>query len=144
MAHFAELDGNNIVTRVIVISNNDCTREGVEAEEHGVAFCKQLFGEDTVWKQTSYNGRIRGGFAGVGFTYMENVSTNGVGSTDIFIQQKPYESWSLGIQTARWYSPLGEAPALTQSNFDNEQFYIWDEDAYQADNTVGWALTSRT
>ena len=39
---------------------------------------------------------------------MENVSTNGVGSTDIFIQQKPYESWSLGIQTARWYSPLGE------------------------------------
>ena len=44
MAHFAELDGNNIVTRVIVISNNDCTREGVEAEEYGVAFCQQLFG----------------------------------------------------------------------------------------------------
>ena len=111
--HFAELDGNNIVTRVIVISNNDCTREGIEAEEYGVAFCQQLFGDNTVWKQTSYNGRIRGAFAGVGFTYMENVSTNGVGSTDIFIQQKPYESWSLGIQTARWYSPLGDSSTNT-------------------------------
>lgn len=70
MAHFAELDENNVVVRVIVVNNKDTSDEnGVEKEEIGVAFCKSLFGEDTKWVQTSYNGNIRGRYAGIGDTY---------------------------------------------------------------------------
>lgn len=72
MAHFAELDENNIVMRVIVVSNEDCLDEnGEESEAIGVAFCKSLFGEDTRWVQTSYNSNIRGTYAGIGFKYDE-------------------------------------------------------------------------
>lgn len=70
MAHFAELDENNIVTRVIVINNNELIDEqGQESEIKGEAFCKSLFGENTIWKQTSYNGNFRGEFAGIGSIY---------------------------------------------------------------------------
>lgn len=65
MAHFAELDSNNIVLRVIVIDNNRLRDEnGVEQEALGVAYCKSLFGESTNWVQTSYNGNFRENFAG--------------------------------------------------------------------------------
>ena len=63
MAHFAQLK-DNAVTQVIVVNN-----EEVPDEATGVAFCKSLFGEDTEWVQTSYNGNFRGTFAGVGMTY---------------------------------------------------------------------------
>lgn len=64
MAHFAELDKNNQVLRVIVIDNKDTSDDkGVEKEEIGIAFCKSLFGEDTKWVQTSYNGKTRGKYA---------------------------------------------------------------------------------
>jgi hypothetical protein len=63
MAHFAQLS-NNFVTQVIVVNN-----EEVPDEATGIAFCKSLFGEDTEWVQTSYNGNFRGQFAGVGMTY---------------------------------------------------------------------------
>ena len=56
---------------------------------------------------------MRGNYAGIGFTYMSNVATLGVGSTDIFISQQPHASWTVGVNTAQWYSPLGDAPALT-------------------------------
>lgn len=66
MAHFAELDENNIVLRVLVIADKDTADDkGNEKEEIGIAFCKSLFGEDTKWVQTSYNGNFRGHFAGV-------------------------------------------------------------------------------
>lgn len=70
MAHFAELDSNNKVLRVIVI-DNDVTHDedGVEQESLGIAFCKSLFGENTNWAQTSYNNNYRGHFAGVNDTY---------------------------------------------------------------------------
>ena len=65
MAHFAELDNNNTVLRVIVISNQDITDiNGIESEEIGVGFCKKLFGHETNWKQTSYNKTFRTHFAG--------------------------------------------------------------------------------
>ena len=65
MAHFAELDENNVVKRVIVVSNDDTSdANGVEKEEIGIAFCKSLFGQDTKWVQTSYNGSFRDKFAG--------------------------------------------------------------------------------
>jgi len=141
MAHFAQLDENNIVTRVIVVSNSECKDiNGDEIENIGISFCQKIFGGDTNWKQTSYNASFRGNYAGIGFTYMENVQTLGVASTDIFIPQQPYPSWSIGIQTANWYSPLGRSPYRTDEDIANGLRYRWDEDAYQADNTTGWVL----
>tara|TARA_Y100001970_G_scaffold207431_1_gene252702 strand:- start:295 stop:741 length:447 start_codon:yes stop_codon:yes gene_type:complete len=147
MAHFAQLDDKNIVTRVIVVSNDDITdSSGNETESIGVAFCQKLLGADTNWKKTSYNSNIRGNFAGVGHTYMTNVATLGVASTDIFINQQPHPSWSIGVGTARWYAPISGPPALTDSEMTAGKLYIWDEDAYNADTnnpkTVGWALTT--
>lgn len=70
MSHFAELDENNKVLRVVVIANKDIIDDsGKEKEEIGIAFCKSLFGENTKWKQTSYNANIRGVYAGIGDTY---------------------------------------------------------------------------
>ena len=142
MAHFAQLDENNVVTQVIVVSNDDTSdSNGTETESIGVAFCQKLLGADTNWKQTSYNSKMRGNYAGIGYTYMSNVATMGVGSTDIFIAQQPYASWTVGVSTAQWYSPIPE-PALTDDQIAAGSYYTWDESAYQADNTVGWALTT--
>lgn len=70
MAHFAELNENNIVKRIIVVGNNDVVDEnGVEKEEIGIAFCKSLFGEDTKWVQTSYNANFRSIYAMEGDYY---------------------------------------------------------------------------
>lgn len=69
MAHFAQLDENNVVMQVIVVHNNELLDNGVEREELGIAFCKSLFGADTRWVQTSYNGNIRKHYAGIGYTY---------------------------------------------------------------------------
>ena len=69
MAHFAQLDENNVVIQVIVVHNNELLVDGVENEAQGVAFCQSLFGENTRWVQTSYNASFRGVFAGAGFTY---------------------------------------------------------------------------
>ena len=143
MAHFAKLDSNNVVTQVIVVSNDDTSDvNGTEVESIGVAFCQKLLGADTNWKQTSYNGNMRGNYAGIGYTYMSNVATLGVGSTDIFISQQPHASWTVGVNTASWYSPLGDAPALTDDQMAAGSLYSWDESAYQADNTKGWVLTT--
>lgn len=146
MAHFAQIDENNIVVNVIVVDNSEIIdpHTGQEDEIYGAAFCKRLLGG--TWKQTSYNGNMRGNFAGVGFTYIQNVQTLGVASTDIFISQKPYPSWKVNKDIAVWESPLGDAPGLTTTQIDNGYYYHWDESAYQTDTgnpkTVGWALTS--
>ena len=142
MAHFAQLNEDNVVTQVIVVSNDDTSdTEGMESESIGVAFCQSIVGADTKWKQTSYNSNIRGNYAGVGMTYMTNVATLGVGSTDIFIKQQPYASWTIGVGTARWYSPIPE-PTLTDDQIAAKSYYTWDESAYQADNTTGWVLNT--
>ena len=152
MAHFAQLDGNNVVTQVIVVSNDDTSdSNGVEVESIGVAFCQKLLGADTNWKQTSYNGNMRGNYAGIGYTYMSNVAALGVGSTDIFINQQPYESWSVGVNTAMWFSPYGDRmenknAGLTTTQIADGLEYRWDEAAYQADTgspkTAGWSTTT--
>ena len=147
MAHFAQLDENNVVTQVIVVSNDDTSDSNhVETESIGVAFCQKLLGADTNWKQTSYNGNMRGNYAGIGYTYMENVATLGVGSTDIFISQQPHDSWTISTSEARWVSPLGDAPTLTDDQIAAGSYYTWDESAYQADTsdpkTAGWTLTT--
>ena len=63
MAHFAKIE-NDIVIKVIVINNKDIQDDdGVEQVSVGVAFCKNLFGNDTTWIQTSYNNNFRKRYA---------------------------------------------------------------------------------
>ena len=142
MAHFAQLDSNNVVTQVIVVSNDDTSdSNGVETESIGVAFCQKLLGAETNWKQTSYNGNMRGNYAGIGHTYMENVATLGVGSTDIFISQQPYASWTISTSAAQWEAPITQ-PTLTDDQIAAGSRYEWNESNYQADNSTGWVLTT--
>ena len=132
MAHFAKLDENNIVTQVIVVDNKHIfdVHSGLEDEILGVAFCKKLLGGN--WKQTSYNGNIRRRYAGVGYSYNA--------ALDAFVPPQPHASWTLDNDTADWVSPLGAAPALTEEQLAAGSYYLWDEEAYQADNTTGWVL----
>lgn len=111
MAHFAELDANNIVLRVIVVSNNDTAdgQTGEEIESIGIAFCQRLFGGD--WKQTSYNGKFRKRYAGIGYTYDATL--------DAFIPPKPYPSWTLDNATADWVAPVPMP--------NDGKAYSWDE-----------------
>jgi hypothetical protein len=103
MAHFAELDDNNVVTQVIVVANEELIFEGVENETQGVIFCRSLFGNDTKWVQTSYNGNIRKHYAGIGYTYDE--------ARDAFIAPKPNDftdeegnsfTFILNEETCQW------------------------------------------
>ena len=133
MAHFAQLDENNVVTQVIVVSNEDISDvNGNEVEEIGVAFCKKLLGANTNWKQTSYNNNMRVRYAGIGYTYNEEL--------DAFIPPQPFASWTLDTDTADWVSPVVPAPELTEAEIEARSFYRWDEDEYQADNINGWVL----
>ena len=146
MAHFAQLDSNNVVTQVIVVGNDDTSdSNGTETESIGVAFCQKLLGADTNWKQTSYNANMRGNYAGIGYTYMTNVATLGVGSTDVFISQQPYASWTISTTAAQWEAPITQ-PTLTDDQIAADSYYTWDESAYQADTsdpkTAGWTLTT--
>ena len=119
MAHFAELDENNVVKQVIVVSNNDTHDvNGIENEELGVAFCKRLFGLNTNWKQTSYNGNIRVRYAGIGYTYNPTL--------DAFIPPKPYPSWILNPTTANWDPPV-PMPERTPEEIAAGYYYTWDE-----------------
>jgi hypothetical protein len=121
MAHFCRLDENNIVTQVIVVANEDTSdSNGVEVEEIGVAFCKKLLGADTRWVQTSYNNNFRVRYAGIGYSFSEEL--------DAFIPPKPFESWVLNEETADWESPIGPAPELTEEEIETFSFYRWDEE----------------
>ena len=72
MAHFAQIDENNIVTNVIVVHNNELLdNKGKESEWKGIEFCIQHFGGR--WVQTSYNANFRGVYAGIGYTYDETL-----------------------------------------------------------------------
>jgi len=97
MAHFAQIDGNNVVTQVVVINNNELLDNGVEREEKGVDFCKSVFGPDTIWKQTSYNKSFRKNYAGIGYTYLADL--------DAFVAPQPFPSWSLDVE-AQWVAPI--------------------------------------
>jgi hypothetical protein len=69
MAHFARVE-DNFVREVIVVNNAVLLDEnGAEQESIGIAFCKSLYGDDTEWLQTSYNGSFRGKYAGSGDIY---------------------------------------------------------------------------
>lgn len=119
MAHFAELNADNKVLRVIVVGNPDCLDEnGQESEAIGIAFCQSLFSADSRWVQTSYNGNMRGKYAGIGDTYDEQ--------RDAFIAPRPYPSWTLSEETLNWEAPVPMP--------NDGQAYAWDEDQQS------WAL----
>ncbi len=121
MAHFAQLDENNMVEQVIVVSNNELLdANGVEREELGIAFCQRLFGGN--WKQTSYNNNFRKRYAGIGYTY-DSVN-------DAFIPPKPYDSWVLDPVELNWKAPV-DMPADADQG-DPPKRYYWDE------ATVSW------
>lgn len=111
MAHFAEIDANGVVLRVIVVANEDTAdSNGVELEQVGVAFCQRLLGG--IWKQTSYNGNFRKNYAGLGYTYDAR--------RDAFIPPKPYNSWVLNEDTCLWDAPT-PYPA-------DGKHYSWNDD----------------
>lgn len=115
MAHFAELDANNVVLRVVVIDNKDTADvNGIEKEHIGAALCERLFGGR--WVQTSYNRNFRKNYAGIGYTFDQQ--------RDAFIPAKPYASWVLDEATCLWNPPV---PIPTDG-----KKYMWD------DATVSW------
>jgi hypothetical protein len=99
MAHFAELNENNIVTQIIAVNNDVITNpNGVEEELSGIAFCKSLYGSATKWVQTSYSGSFRKRFAGVGDFFNEEL--------DAFVPPRPYASWTYDATTSDWIPPV--------------------------------------
>jgi hypothetical protein len=111
MAHFAKLDENNVVFEVHLVNNNELLQDGVESETKGIQFLIDWSGGYTKWKQTSYNGKIRKNYAGVGYTY-DSVR-------DAFIPPQPFPSWVLNEETCQWDAPVA-MPA-------DGQLYNWDE-----------------
>jgi hypothetical protein len=116
MAHFAQLDESNTVLQVIVVANEELILDGAESETKGVIFCKSLFGEDTKWVQTSYNGNIRKNYAGIGYTYDP--------IADHFHAPQPYSSWILNSE-AQWVSPV-PMPTDGKPYSWNEETQSWD------------------
>ena len=112
MAHFAQLDNSNTVIQVIVVVNDELLVDGIEQENKGIEFCKSLFGQDTVWKQTSYNAIFRKNYAGYGYSYDEEL--------DAFITPQPFLSWTLDTDSCQWNPPV---PYPADGNL-----YIWDEE----------------
>lgn len=100
MAHFAQLNNNNEVIQVIVVSNDDAPGEFPQSEAPGIAFCKSLFGEHTNWLQTSYNSNFRVRYAGIGFTYSPEY--------DAFIPPKPTEDSTFNLERLDWDIPQQE------------------------------------
>ena len=98
MSHFAEINSDNIVQRVIV-AEQDFINSGV-------------VGDSFNWVQTSYNGNFRKNYAGTGYTYDK--------TRDAFIAPQPYASWTLVEATCQWEAP-------TAYPTDGEM-YTWDED----------------
>ena len=125
MAHFAQLDENNVVLQVIVIDNKDTAdANGVEKEHIGAAFCEKLLGG--TWKQTSYNGNIRKNYAGIGYTYNESI--------DAFVAPKPYTSWVLDEEKGVYTAPT---PMPTDADQEAGEYYRWDEE------TTAWVKETR-
>lgn len=109
MAHWAEIDENNVVLRVLVGDNNDSNGD------EGYQWLIDNLGG--TWVKTSYNATIRKNYAGIGYTFDE--------ARDAFIPPKPYASWVLNEETARWLAPVDRP--------DDGAFYEWDEE------TLSWA-----
>ena len=105
MAHFAEIDSDNKVIRVLVVSNDD--------EHRGQEFLADDLGLGGFWVQTSYNHNFRKQYAGIGYSYDE--------TADVFVRPSPFESWTLD-DNHDWQPPT------PQPDGDN---WIWNEETQQ-------------
>lgn len=103
MSHWAEIDKNSIVRRVVVGDNND-----PNGDEGYQWLIDNLGG---TWIKTSYNGSIRKNYAGLDYKYDEDL--------DVFIPPKPYDSWTLNEDTYRWEAPLKHP--------EDGKIYSWNE-----------------
>ncbi len=124
MQHFAQLDENNIVVFVCPIDDSNCLdTNGNISEEVGINYCKSfyepIYGSNTTWKQTDYNGIERVRYAGIGYSYSEEY--------DAFLCPQPYPSWILNTQTYNWEPPVPE-PECTE---DQEGYYEWNEESQE-------------
>jgi len=127
MAHFAELDNDNKVLRVIVVGN-DC----VPSDEHidGETWCVNFF-KGGNWKQTSYNANFRKQYAGKGYTFDS--------AKNKFICPQPAASWALDGNDD-WQAPI-TYPSVTSGGSGELAFWYyirWNETKYNADNNTGW------
>jgi hypothetical protein len=110
MAHFAELNSDNVVLRVLVVNNNELLDEnGIEQEQKGIDFLTSLFGGN--WIQTSYNAKIRKCYASIGATYDAE--------KDAFYPLKRFLSWVFNEIDWRW-----EAPTPMP---EDDKVYTWNE-----------------
>jgi hypothetical protein len=112
MAHFAEIDENGVVLRVLVVPDAQ--------ENRGQEFLSDDLGLGGTWVQTSYNARIRKNYAGIGMTY-DN-------SRDAFIPEQPFASWILNEETCQW-----EAPVVYP---EDGLMYVWNEETTDWEATV--------
>lgn len=130
MAHFVELNEENIVLRVVRVANEDTMDiNGVENEQIGINFCQQLFGGG-VWKQTSYNTKynahqlggtpLRKNFAGIGYTYDQY--------RDAYIPPKTIQSFVLNEDTCNWEPPYPPPD-------DNDKYYWVEPDGWVLDTS---------
>jgi hypothetical protein len=120
MAHFAQLDENNVVIWVTSVNNKIITDEnGVEQEHLGVQHILNTVpdAEKYNWKQTSYNHNFRNRYAGIGAVYVENL--------DVFVDPKPFDSWTLNESTLLWGPPSPKP--------DDENLYRWNEETQSWD-----------
>ena len=136
MAHYAKLGINSKVIAVHVVADKDCQNaDGIEDEEVGRQFLERIHNWP-LWKKTSYNTAagqhklggtpLRGNYAGIGMTYDED--------NDLFLPPKPYPSWVLITAEARWQSPIGDAPELSEAEQLTHR-YIWNESGQSWDKT---------
>jgi hypothetical protein len=125
MANFAELDENNIVVNVLVVSNDILETKQIlttgevitENSQKGIDFLNDLYPNSGTWIQTSYNNNIRFNYAGVGYIYdAEN---------DAFHTSEPYPSWTLD-ENFRWQPPT-PMPDDGKLYEWNEETQTWDE-----------------
>ena len=120
MAHFAELNSSNEVLRVIVVSNDDVNANGGDQHADAETFVTTIVPYSTggvAWKQCSYNNNFRKQYAGKGFTYDS--------SKDIFIDAKPYPSWTLN-SSSDWEAPVNKPDDGKRYNW-NETDRQWEE-----------------
>jgi hypothetical protein len=110
MAHFVKLDETNKVIDGVVVNNDVLDLDNEEAS--GIAFLQNLYKDDAIWLQTSYNGNIRKQYAGIGYSY------NPV--ADVFIAPQPFASWSLD-QNFDWQPPTPRP--------EGEGRWSWDEES---------------
>ena len=124
MAHFAELDGSNIVTRVIVVGNDVTTAAGPLGDNDmhvdGETWCVNFFKGGT-WKQTSYNNNFRKQYCGKGYTFDS--------AKDKFISPQPFTSWALDGNDD-WQAPVTYPTITTYGSSDPLDRYniSWNEE----------------